>query len=213
MIKIKTIASILLIGMGFSNSFGQINVPVIQPSTIISLNNYYIAQAAFSAKKQNYKEQSTYLKKWSYTNSLLEEYKNRVVLPTKTFTITSKYGYRIHPITHLKQFHQGIDIDTDKDTIQSIFYGKVTKIGYTSILGNFIEVTGTEYTATYGHLSAILITEGVTIYPNDILAISGTTGRSTGDHLHLTIKKDGNTIDPIKYFSQHLTQQIIIWKP
>jgi murein DD-endopeptidase MepM/ murein hydrolase activator NlpD len=189
------------------NSLGQINAQYIQPSTIINLSNYYIAQAAINAKQHNYQEQSKYLKKWSFTNSLLEEYKNRVVLPTKGFTITSKYGYRTHPITHLKQFHQGIDINTSKDSIYSIFYGRVTKIGYTSVIGNFIEITGKEYTATYGHLSAILIEEGLTTYPNEIIAISGTTGRSTGDHLHLTIKKGNKTIDPLKYFTDNLTKQ------
>lgn len=205
--RVITISIIFSLWRCMHGSFAQLGANPVQPLTIINLNNYYIAQAAIMAKKHNYKGQSEYLKKWSYTNSLLEEHKRMVVLPTKSFTITSKYGFRTHPITHKKQFHLGIDINTDKDTIQSIFYGKVTKIGYTSILGNFIEVKGTEYTATYGHLSAILIKEGVTVYPNEIIAISGTTGRSTGDHLHLTIKKEGKTIDPIKYFSQHLTKQ------
>lgn len=205
--KLITLAIILFTCIGVQDSFAQFNINPVQPSTIITLNNYYIAQAAFMAKKHDYQAQSEYLRKWSYTNSLLEEHKRMVVLPTKSFNITSKYGFRIHPITNKKQFHQGIDINTRRDSIHSIFYGKVTKTGYTSILGNFIEITGTEYTATYGHLSAILIKKGTTIFPNEVIAISGSTGRSTGDHLHLTLKKDNNTIDPIQYFLNHLTKQ------
>ncbi|MFI5160501.1 MAG: M23 family metallopeptidase [Sphingobacteriales bacterium] len=117
-------------------------------------------------------------------------------LPLKHLTLTSGYGYRIHPITKHYTFHSGIDLRAHSDTVYSISSG-IAKYGYDQLLGYFIKVSDADLTITYGHLSQILnsnyITEGAPI------GITGATGRVTGEHLHLSIKYHGYPIDPLQF--------------
>lgn len=130
------------------------------------------------------------------------------------YTITSKYGKRIDPITGLESFHFGIDIGLVEGTeILSSYDGTVYEKGYNEEgLGEYIKIKHIieteQYLTVYGHLKrdGIIVKEGDTVNKNDIVALSGNTGKSTGPHLHFEVhllNKDGTLnqkLDPINIF-------------
>lgn len=133
------------------------------------------------------------------------------------YTITSKYGKRIDPITGLESFHLGIDIGLAEGTeILSSYDGIVYKKGYSEDgLGEYIKIKHIieteQYLTVYGHLkrNSIIVKEGDTVNKNDIVALSGNTGKSTGPHLHFEVhllNKDGTLnqkLDPINIFESN----------
>ena len=123
-------------------------------------------------------------------------------LPLRHLSLTSAYGYRIHPITGQYRFHQGVDLRARHDTVFAVTAGIAT-IGYDSLLGIFLRISDGKLICTYGHLSTVLIdsaqvTEGMPI------AITGSTGRVTGEHLHLAISYDGKAVDPLRLLYQFI---------
>jgi murein DD-endopeptidase MepM/ murein hydrolase activator NlpD len=121
-------------------------------------------------------------------------------LPLKHLHLNSAYGNRVHPITRQSKFHNGIDLKARNDTVYAISAGAST-ISYNSILGIYIKITDGNFICTYGHLSILLIGNGQVIEGMPI-AITGSTGRVTGEHLHLSISYDGHPIDPLKFLYQ-----------
>ncbi|PRY09057.1 peptidase M23-like protein [Pontibacter ummariensis] len=77
--------------------------------------------------------------------------------------------------------------------------GKVSKVGYSKGLGNYIEVAHGAYRSVYGHLSTILVREEALVQAGTVLAITGSTGRSTGEHLHFSLKHGARVVDPTPY--------------
>ncbi len=118
-------------------------------------------------------------------------------------TLTSLYGGRIHPITHKPHNHTGIDIPAPGGTpILASKSGVVTtstymKGGY----GNYVVVSHSDGTSTlYAHMSSRLAKKGQTVKQGQVIGKVGTTGRSTGNHLHFEIRVNGSRRDPIDYF-------------
>jgi len=117
--------------------------------------------------------------------------------------ITSDYGYRVHPIYQVWSMHKGMDFSAKPGTkIFSTAYGTVTKIKHSKYgYGNEVIVTHTKgYSTRYAHLNDTYVKKGdkVTIYT--CIGIVGSTGLSTGPHLHYEIIKDKKSIDPL-YFT------------
>ncbi|WBL42320.1 M23 family metallopeptidase [Algoriphagus halophytocola] len=117
-------------------------------------------------------------------------------LPLDSFSVTSRYGHRIDPITKDRSFHRGIDLKTNRSKVYSMLHGRVESVGTDPLLGNFVKVQHGKYEAVYGHLSYVSVLEDESVLPGSVLGISGSTGKSTGDHLHLTIKKGKKYISP-----------------
>lgn len=118
--------------------------------------------------------------------------------PVKGGTVTSKYGWRIHPITGVRKFHAGTDIGMGygKPTVASKS-GTITQIGYHESMGNYIFLKCGDYTVKYMHLSKITVTEGQTVKRGDKVGEIGSTGSSTGSHCHWEIvNSDGESTDP-----------------
>lgn len=115
--------------------------------------------------------------------------------------ISTYFGPRINPITGLWQFHNGIDLTARHDTVYCFMTGRVLKCGQDRFSGNYITINSNEYEHIYCHLSKILIKEGQEIKCGAAIAISGSTGRSTGEHLHFTLKYEGKYIDPMAFFN------------
>src|SRR5690606_26091570 len=88
---------------------------------------------------------------------------------------------------------------TKRSAVYSILHGKVVQTGFDAFLGNFIKTQHGKYTALYGHLSYIKVKKGDKVKPGSFIGISGNTGKSTGDHLHLTIMKDGEYVHPLLF--------------
>ena len=119
-----------------------------------------------------------------------------VALPLEKIHINSGFGMRRHPIYHKRIMHNGIDLSARYEKVYSMFPGTVIKVGQDSRSGKFVTVRTGDYTISYCHLSQQLVKEKEVVNAGTIIAISGNTGASTGPHLHLTTKKDGQAINP-----------------
>ncbi|MHA7129791.1 M23 family metallopeptidase [Algoriphagus namhaensis] len=120
-------------------------------------------------------------------------------LPLDDFSLTSGFGYRSDPFSGKTKFHRGIDLKTKRSKVLSMLHGTVMSVGNDPILGIFIKVQHGNYESIYGHLSQPFVTKGERVLPGSILGISGSTGRATGDHLHLSIKKGKEYVNPVLF--------------
>ena len=130
----------------------------------------------------------------TYTSSSLT-----MVSPLRTLVITSPFGYRTDPFTRKRAFHSGIDLRANYEPAYAITYGEVIHVGYDNRSGLFVTIRHGSITLSYCHLSQSLVTKGTHVRPGTPIAITGNSGsRSTGPHLHLTLKdtKKGRAIDP-----------------
>ncbi|QEK11921.1 M23 family metallopeptidase [Crassaminicella thermophila] len=139
-------------------------------------------------------------------NDLMDDVKKRLKFlaakPTKrpaSGKITSKFGYRISPITNRIQFHKGIDIANKEGTnIIAAGTGIVTFSGWNSGYGKTIIIShGYGYRSVYAHNKKNLVNVGQKVQKGDIIAKMGSTGRSTGPHVHFEIHYKGKQIDPL----------------
>jgi murein DD-endopeptidase MepM/ murein hydrolase activator NlpD len=114
--------------------------------------------------------------------------------------ISSSYGYRPNPFTGIRQFHSGIDIvAAENSTAKAAMSGRVAETGYSALYGNFVILTHPEgYQTLYAHLNKIRVKTGSSIDQGDSVGLIGSTGYSTGTHLHFGVFKNGKAIDPMK---------------
>lgn len=127
--------------------------------------------------------------------------------PCSPFTgeavITSSYGERTHPISGAWDFHTGIDIAAAQGTkIYPIYAGEVTATGFSQSYGNYVKIRHCGNLETiYCHCSEVLCKTGDRVTTNDEIALVGSTGVSTGPHLHLSVLADGYYVDPMNLYS------------
>ena len=120
--------------------------------------------------------------------------------------VTSYYGYRVHPISGEKNYHTGVDIGMAQGTeILAGHDGTVTLAGNAGGYGLCVAIEGEAYeghtlTTKYGHCSQILVSVGQEVKAGDAIARVGSTGNSTGPHLHLEVLVDGQYLNPL-YFA------------
>ena len=117
-------------------------------------------------------------------------------LPLDTLIVTSPYGYRIDPFTRKRRMHSGMDFRASSDNVYAMMSGKVLKVGYDKVSGNYITLQHGNITVSYCHLSQVLKNKNDFVAVGEAVGITGNTGRSTGEHLHLTCKIKGRAIDP-----------------
>jgi murein DD-endopeptidase MepM/ murein hydrolase activator NlpD len=112
--------------------------------------------------------------------------------------LTSRYGYRVSPFTGARQFHSGIDIGAAMGTpIRAAMGGRVSAVGYDDAYGNYVVITHhAGYRTLYGHMSVVRVKQGSYIGTGERIGDVGSTGRSTGPHLHFTVYKNGVTVNP-----------------
>ncbi|MBS4070490.1 MAG: M23 family metallopeptidase [Algoriphagus sp.] len=120
-------------------------------------------------------------------------------LPLEDFSLTSAFGYRSDPFSGEMKFHRGIDLKTKRSKVLSMLHGTVVSVGNDQLLGIFVKVQHGNYESIYGHLSQSHVAIGELVLPGTILGISGKTGRATGDHLHLSIKKGEENVNPVLF--------------
>ena len=117
--------------------------------------------------------------------------------------VSSRFGLRVHPITGEKKSHTGIDIASNQGTaVYASDGGTVTLAGWNGGYGNCIMIDhGNGYVTLYGHLSSISVSVGQTVSQGATIGAVGSTGNSTGPHLHFEVLKNGTRIDPEQFFS------------
>jgi murein DD-endopeptidase MepM/ murein hydrolase activator NlpD len=119
--------------------------------------------------------------------------------------VTSKYGMRPHPILGYTTMHNGIDIGAHYGTnIRAADGGIVMISEYSSSYGNYVMINhgGGRYTL-YAHMSKRLVSVGDKVSQGDVIGLVGSTGYSTGAHIHFEIQIDGKRTDPLQFFSDY----------
>ncbi|WP_158962408.1 M23 family metallopeptidase [Myroides fluvii] len=117
--------------------------------------------------------------------------------------MASGYGYRSDPFTKIKKFHSGMDFSVNIGTpIYATGDGRVTRANnQLSGYGNLIEVEhGYGYQTRYAHLSKYNVKQGQTVKRGDVIGYAGSTGRSSGPHLHYEVHYKGNPVNPLNYY-------------
>jgi len=117
-------------------------------------------------------------------------------LPLDTLVVTSPYGYRIDPFTRKRKIHSGMDFRASSDNVYAMMPGKIVKVGYDKVSGKYVTVQHGNITVSYCHLSETLVKKNTFVESGSIVGITGNTGRSNGEHLHLTCKYKGTIINP-----------------
>lgn len=120
------------------------------------------------------------------------------VVPVKNARITSDFGYRTNPVSGKYGFHTGIDLAADEGTpVAASFYGKIIETGSSDVWGNYILMEHSESFQTYYcHLSEIYVSEGAVIRQGETIGLVGSTGWSTGPHLHFEVRINGVRVNP-----------------
>jgi len=133
-------------------------------------------------------------------------------LPSSNTIITELYGPRIHPILGTASFHYAIDVSANRGTpVYAADSGTVLIAEYNYSYGNFVLIShGNGYATVYAHAERLLVTPGQKVNKGDVIMNVGSTGYSTGPHLHYEIRLNGERINPLDYydtsvFSYHIT--------
>ena len=144
------------------------------------------------------KEESIDREKW------LKRYMS-VSLPLKKIKVTSPFGMRKDPFTGERKMHNGIDLHARNDEVYAMLPGVVKKVGYDKRSGNYIILQHDNLTVIYCHLSNVTVKEKTPVLAGDVVGITGNTGRSTGEHLHLSCKIKGKFLNPHKIIEYIIT--------
>ncbi len=112
--------------------------------------------------------------------------------------ISSPFGTRVHPITRKKHTHKGIDLAAPKMTpIYATADGEVTFSGRNGGYGNFVKINHRNgYKTAYAHMHRIAVKKGADVHKGDLIGYVGTTGSSTGNHLHYEVYYQDKLVDP-----------------
>jgi len=136
---------------------------------------------------------------------LSEMERNRVfgrlfIYPTKG-RITDRFGMRRDPFTGMRRFHNGVDLAAAVGTpVMASMSGKVAMLGYNPTYGKYLILTHPEgFQTLYGHLDAFRVQKGESVRQGQRIADMGNSGYSTGSHLHFSIFRKGEPIDPFEY--------------
>ena len=127
--------------------------------------------------------------------------------PVGMGVVTSKAGFRIHPITGRGDFHSGVDLAAHlNDRVYNLLDGVVTRTGWRGALGVAVEVYHPypNIRTICGHLNAVAVVPGQWVRRGQVIGFAGTTGRSTGVHVHYTIIREDTKqyVEPMSYLAQ-----------
>lgn len=161
----------------------------------IQAQNELIAslEAAVAAERKKLAEENA--KKLTYDGGMF-------AFPAPSYTkISDDYGNRIHPTLGVEKFHNGIDLAAPNGSpILAAYDGEVVAAAYSSSMGNYVMIDhGDSLYTIYMHASALYVSRGDAVTKGQQIAAVGSTGRSTGPHLHFGVRKNGGYVSPWGY--------------
>ena len=168
-----------------------------------------IAQAEKDLKKAEYQEWlATYVPPTTRpsgtdtTPSVQAPSSSGWVSPLKSYTLTSPFGMRIHPISGKRKMHEGVDMSAPQGApIYAAKSGKVTRTSYQAGgAGYYVSINhGDGFTSVYMHMTHYIVSPGQYVNAGQVIGYVGSTGGSTGPHLHFGIAYNGTYVNPMKY--------------
>ena len=149
-----------------------------------------------------YKKLASNLEMWAGLSKLTQVLP--LGAPVKNARITSNYGMRNDPFTQKPKKHKGIDFAGNIGTeLSAVAPGRVVSVGERSGYGLTVEIDhGLGFSTLYAHMSKVLVSSGDWVRPGTIVGLGGSSGRSTGAHLHYEIKYKGNQFNPAKFVKE-----------
>ena len=183
-----------------------INITLLISFTFNFYNNFSYGQCTINTKnefiyvivKENCKNENTRTDNVALENSNSSYIKG--IWPLEKYSyVSSGYGYRTHPITKKLSFHNGIDIPAPKNTnVLASDDGIVVFAGYKKGYGNVVEIDHFDSKKTlYAHNNSINVKVGDEVKRGDVISKVGSTGNSTGNHVHFEVKINNKRINPI----------------
>ena len=129
-------------------------------------------------------------------------------MPLEDARLTSDYGDRTHPVLKRRMGHKGVDLAATTGTpIYATADGYVSKAERFSSYGNYVAIEhGARIQTRYAHMSRIAVSDGTWVKKGDIIGYVGSTGRSTGPHLHYEVRIDGAAVNPVPYMVESQAQ-------
>ena len=130
-------------------------------------------------------------------------------MPLNNANLTSDYGMRTHPVIGGRRAHKGVDLSAPTGTpIYATADGIVSRANRFSSYGLFVSIEhGASLQTRFAHMSRIAVADGERVEKGDIIGYVGSTGRSTGPHLHYEVRIDGQAVNPIPYMVETEAQQ------
>jgi murein DD-endopeptidase MepM/ murein hydrolase activator NlpD len=130
--------------------------------------------------------------------------------PTRSGWLSSAYGYRTHPLNGRRQFHRGVDLAGKAgDPVEAVASGVVTWSGRKGGYGILLEVDHRNgFVTRYGHNAKNLVSTGELVKQGQVIATMGSTGRSTGPHVHFEVLKNGKQVNPHKFLKGRRTANL-----
>jgi len=143
-------------------------------------------------------------------NNLLAAYEVSIPsrMPLEDATLTSDFGMRTHPVLGGRRNHKGVDLAAPTGTpVYATADGLIGRADWFSSYGNYVQIEhGAELETRYGHLSRIAVSAGDRVHKGDLIGYVGSTGRSTGPHLHYEVRVAGDAVNPIPYMVESEAQ-------
>lgn len=172
----------------------EVTERVTEESTTIVFEKEKVSEIAVEADSKKVTPQTLTVKKKASKP-------RKLISPVEDGRYTSYFGERTDPISEGYDYHRGLDIGADEgDRIRAVYDGIVLSVGEDSRSGNYIFLEHKNgYVTFYCHCSEILADEGAVIRQGETIALVGSTGYSTGPHLHFEIRKNGESIDPLPF--------------
>jgi len=130
-----------------------------------------------------------------------------LIKPVPNWYVTSPFGYRFHPIDNEWKGHSGVDLRAPTGTPIVAANSGIIEDATNSVCGNGMKIKGDEWITGYCHLSMFAVSDGDYVEAGELIGYSGNTGNSTGAHLHFTVRKDGELLDPeqVLYYTPNQT--------
>lgn len=185
------------------------------PSNLSQKKPQEKVEKSFSSDEKNTEKQMNFPLLSTNDSLIVELIKKRITLcmPLDFVQINSQYGYRCDPFTKCSKFHDGIDLQGIHDLVYSMLPGRIVEVRHGNTgYGNYVVLDHGSLRCLYGHLSEIYAKEGSIVDAGTIVGRVGSTGRSTGTHLHIRLqhidsKGDWRSVDPLPFISA-LNQQV-----
>ena len=146
------------------------------------------------------KEQIAYKKVATIDFREIEE-RQLIYMPLSEMIISSGFGTRYHPIDKVYKEHNGIDLAANNSFVFSVLDGIVVDSGYSRANGNYIIIRHEDFETYYLHLDSFYNIVDDIISAGDIIGVTGSTGKSTGEHLHFAVKENGKFINPVTFLN------------
>jgi murein DD-endopeptidase MepM/ murein hydrolase activator NlpD len=134
-------------------------------------------------------------------------------MPVEGTRLTSEYGMREHPVLGGRRAHKGVDLAGPVGTpVYATADGVVSMAQWFSSYGKYVQIEhGAQLQTRYGHLSSYVVEPGAHVKKGQLIGYIGTTGRSTGPHLHYEVRVAGDAVNPVPYMVETNTQQALAY--